>query len=456
MSCRVDLPFDSDPLGLYSWDFGNGTVAYCPNRYSFQCSATLTTDPDIGGIGVGDSISKLCRRDSNYRIQVLVAFVITAWFTIVVAVTQSVIEISTPSETKTWLSNVCDKLLESLCDLQIITGTGIVVSGLGQISSISFYHEQLVINYWWLTLTAYWAARSVYRTREDGTATGEPSIEVNNDHSLNNATDAYPLGSRPFDRTRDVPTTISGRTAEAEQSDSQTIDGNEKEKTQVVEPLTARQKLRVSCIIISSILFVTFQIHVYFREQNQWDPFIDNHCYRCHDHSAPKSSWLWIAGQLLYPTSLLLMLKSQGRWLLNAWNRWTDIKMNNLGEWCSTTAVDVRLKFSTTFFSETRSIVKIKFVGKVLLFILGITLYSLAWCVLQFMAVWSYGIGWYPLEVIIYTAFASWDTFDIIDLKISNKPLLDGSENTWGFGQVLPMVLLAMIIFNTMDAFQEE
>jgi hypothetical protein len=58
-------------------------------------------------------------------------------------------------------------LLDSLCDLQVITGTGILVAGLAQIRSITFYHEQFVSDYWWLTLNSLWAARGGYNQAED-------------------------------------------------------------------------------------------------------------------------------------------------------------------------------------------------------------------------------------------------------------------------------------------------
>lgn len=49
--------------------------------------------------------------------------------------------------------------------------------------------------------------------------------------------------------------------------------------------------------------------------------------------------------------------------------------------------------------------------------------------------------------------FAAWNTYDIIDLKLSNRPLLQSSESSWGFCQVLPVVLIASIIISILDAF---
>ena len=58
------------------------------------------------------------------------------------------------------------KLLDVLCDLQVITGTAILSAGLTQLRSMTFYHQEFVLSYWWLTLNSFWAARADY-TLED-------------------------------------------------------------------------------------------------------------------------------------------------------------------------------------------------------------------------------------------------------------------------------------------------
>lgn len=55
---------------------------------------------------------------------------------------------------------VSKRVLDSLCDLQIITSTAILIAGLSQYPDITFYHEQLVISYWSLTLNSFWAAKA--------------------------------------------------------------------------------------------------------------------------------------------------------------------------------------------------------------------------------------------------------------------------------------------------------
>lgn len=44
--------------------------------------------------------------------------------------------------------------------------------------------------------------------------------------------------------------------------------------------------------------------------------------------------------------------------------------------------------------------------------------------VVQFIAIWSDGIGFHALEVAVYIAIAGWITRDLVDLKDSNRLLL--------------------------------
>lgn len=58
------------------------------------------------------------------------------------------------------------------------------------------------------------------------------------------------------------------------------------------------------------------------------------------------------------------------------------------------------------------------------------------------------------LLILAYFGFAPWNTYDIIDLKSSNRALLTESETEWGFGQVLPMVLLGLVALNCLDGWK--
>ena len=157
---------NSTQFGSLAWyyDYGNGTILYFNGSYpmNFVCNATIDADPDIAGPGV------------------IVSFVATAWITAFVAAVPAFYElldwlskikarlrssasaVNKRAKATPFLAETANRLLESLCDLQVITGTAIVVAGLSQFPAISFYHENLAIEYWWLTLNSFWAARMKY------------------------------------------------------------------------------------------------------------------------------------------------------------------------------------------------------------------------------------------------------------------------------------------------------
>jgi hypothetical protein len=80
----------------------------------------------------------------------------------------------------------------------------------------------------------------------------------------------------------------------------------------------------------------------------------------------------------------------------------------------------------------------------------------LAWIFFQFLALVAYGNSESLALVLAYFGFEAWNTYDIVDLKNSNKDLIEGSEEEWRFGQVVPVVLLALIVLQTFDAAESE
>ncbi|KAH0553288.1 hypothetical protein GP486_006581, partial [Trichoglossum hirsutum] len=55
--------------------------------------------------------------------------------------------------------NFSRRLLVTLCDTQIVTGLAILVAALCQQSTITYYHSELVVAFWNVTLNSYWASR---------------------------------------------------------------------------------------------------------------------------------------------------------------------------------------------------------------------------------------------------------------------------------------------------------
>lgn len=49
--------------------------------------------------------------------------------------------------------------------------------------------------------------------------------------------------------------------------------------------------------------------------------------------------------------------------------------------------------------------------------------------------------------------FVGWNTYDIIDVKLSNKDIVT-DETAWGFGQILPVVMLILVLLSIIDAIQ--
>ncbi|KAJ9397815.1 hypothetical protein DTO282F9_5335 [Paecilomyces variotii] len=140
----------------------------------YICKAEIAPDPDISGLGVFSS------------------FIVVTWITIFVAGVPAIYEAveSYQNPQKRYLfraTRECQtgrqypvfrsdldlqsfgiiaakfqKLIGPLCDLQVITGIGIIIASWSQIHTINYYHEQLVVTYWWLTLNSFWAGRVNY------------------------------------------------------------------------------------------------------------------------------------------------------------------------------------------------------------------------------------------------------------------------------------------------------
>lgn len=77
------------------------------------------------------------------------------------------------------------------------------------------------------------------------------------------------------------------------------------------------------------------------------------------------------------------------------------------------------------------------------------------WCFLRFFALAAWGDDHSMAVTLGLFGFAAWNSYDLIDLKLSNSDLAT-DESGWGFGQVLPLALLGLILLNIMDAVQSE
>ena len=305
------------------------------------------------------------------------------------------------SVTRAPVEKFTDYFLLALCDLQLVTGTAILVAGFGQLSTISFYHRAIVTNLSNLILGSLWASR----------ASGYRTVEI--------------------------------------------------DRASIWEK--ARDRFRHLCILVSLLLLATFTAIQIRSEEQDWYPFESGKCYRSHDYSSPASQWLWVAGISSYAMTIslhsIILFHPRGETL---WKDFTHIIPNELRKWAGQCFVQAD-KVPPCFYACQRSgLSKMEYalaiVGLVIQCskLIFLTLFlGLAWGILQFWAIRSAGRGFQAVEVIFYAGFVLWNTFDVIDMKLSNSSLLTGSEQSWGFGQVLPLYMLLMLGFNVFDVIEK-
>ncbi|KAI1627381.1 hypothetical protein EDD37DRAFT_606202 [Exophiala viscosa] len=142
------------------------------------------------------------------------------------------------------------------------------------------------------------------------------------------------------------------------------------------------------------------------------------------------SQWLWVAGLFFLAVSLVATLFESGRRRLKSVVRSCDASISALRK--------CLVKQCKSWMSIRAEVRKPSPASKV-----------------QFVAVWSFGKGFYAVEVAVYIAYGAWTTWDIANLRRSNQTLLLTSENQWGLGQILPLILLATLGFSLVDSAKE-
>ncbi|KAK0324194.1 hypothetical protein LTR82_004632 [Friedmanniomyces endolithicus] len=371
--------------------------------YVDQCNATFPSNPDIDGDGV------------------LSSFVIMAFVTVVAAV----VHVYTPSKplrtslkewlegeepttagdldntphstTRLWWHTLAGSLIDPLCDIQTMTGVGIVVAGLSQYSSTTAYDRALVYNYWNITLLSIWTSIS------DGFETvAEKSFRTASAH----------------DRWGFV-----------------------------------RTQVRRSAILVSLVLGLINNIRLTL--DDSWDSETSGLCFRYNDYSSRNSQWFWIAGlclltartavEILFPKATLALdrvdewASRSERWLIRrtrqAWGDVSAVPMSVSGVQKNGGFVQSCLSFLLT---------------------LGWAICVIFWWLLrQFLATWAVGVGTPAVTAVANSAFLAWNMEDVISTKALNIPLAIDSGPPWGFGQVLPMVLLLAVLLTGLDAARE-
>lgn len=309
--------------------------------------------------------------------------------------------------------------LDILCDLQVVTGTSIIVAGFVQINTMTFYHQQFVIDYWLLTLNSFWAARA---------------------GDLNQSKDNH----------------------------------------------NWHYWSRTAAIFCTIVLSVVFQVIVIPRQAigSNWNPLESGSCYITHDASAYDQQYLWIAGLFLYAGYLFLVLISGVLYALGVqpsenetWmekislaikekegkprDQYKDWIEKFLGPVAQAAQPAIELSENSARAREAPTPIGIqdsarhRFPGVLHYFLKALFNLPLfiSWIFRLFLALLTWGDSQSVLIVLAYFGFAAWSSYDIIDLKKSNTYLVQ-DESAWGFGQVLPVVLILLVFLNILDAIK--
>lgn len=449
-----------------------------PDTRYLDCQCSFDGDPDIAGPGV----SLLC---SPYNVasteisKVMVAFIATAWITCIAAainaycglskkfdrylsthgttdrtenflnIVRTIVPFDIPESLATsrsllalcrrYLAHCCYKAvtfvldlfdeemprtakiarssLDLLCDIQVVTGTAIVIAGIVQKDSATFYHQQFVMNYWFLTLNSFWAARA-------------------GDLNENEDDDNWHYWTRLF---------------------------------------------AIFATVVPSTYYqwVTIQ-----RQKRDWNSLYSGLCFITHDKSGFKQSYVWIAGLILFAVYLFFLLlaaltsrsptwmDSLSKWTTDLENRchkkykdWTKSKLNKpISQGINLAALPApqhtslgssnQQSVASCISTTERRFKKSKTLHYTAWVVLNFPLF-IEWCFLQWLALMAWGDTQSIAIVLALFGFAGWNTYDLIDLKRSNAYLAT-NESAWGFGQVLPVVLLGLILLNILDVVQSE
>ncbi|KAB8300563.1 hypothetical protein EYC80_000721 [Monilinia laxa] len=259
--------------------------------------------------------------------------------------------------------------LDRLCDLQLVTGTAILIAGIAELHHMSFYHQSLITSYWLLTLNSFWAARAGYLSSDN----------YGRDRSF------YFWTHWVF-------------------------------------------------ILISDLLSIYYQVITTIEAANHWDSEESGHCYLSHEPSPTNAQWFWIITKLL--SLKRRWLKDFLDFIANISNDISDENQQRALEFW--TAVEYHTHHSPTALRVTLK--TLRFMSRMI--------WHAIW---RILALWAWGDNGSVLIVVGYIGLAAWNTFDVIDTKFSNIGLLVGDESTWGFGQMLPLGLLALICLDLLD-----
>ncbi|CAG8959869.1 hypothetical protein HYFRA_00013141 [Hymenoscyphus fraxineus] len=411
-----------------AWELPNNTVIYYnftnPSQQNCDCVCPFEGDPDIAGPGI------------------IIGFVATAWITCLVATIDVYCRLSKSFMDRiskdgaedseelfqkqvqrfkylnprlvtfilgffrrrdSRLGHTAKASLDILCDIQIVTSIAISLAAFVQIDTMTFYHQQFVLSYCFLTLTSFFAGRTGYVEGETNTSW--------------------------YYWTRMVA-----------------------------------QFVAVSLFAIFQAIVIPLQA-----ETSGWNPVESGSCYISNDESSYNQQYMWMIGSFFYAGYLLLEILSglthviSGKPGRQTWLETISTTIKRRDErfqeryrtwifWVLNRIDTQKLCLDAHNQEPSQQVIIRRFPTAIhypleAMFHLPLALW---WAIHQFLALWAWGDSESTILVAAYIGFAAWDTYDILDAKISNAHLVE-DESMWGFGQVLPVVLLLLVLLNIFD-----
>lgn len=286
----------------------------------------------------------------------------------------------------------CRKLMYPVCDIQIITGLAMLITGVATFPKISFYYEQFVVNYWWLTLNSLWVSRIDYTT-------ASPMY-----NGLR-----YDLRRLTILASVVLSCTFQGLVAARENNDWDPVSSGRCYVSSYLGGADYGQNLfwLAGTALYGVVLLATL---------TPW-----------------SRSWLYshVTGRL--EPGLTAMTD----WVMDTWMAVTAYRRSareSQHSWV--------MRASTTVALTAKAI--------------GCSIVWVSWWLLvQFLSIWSSGNGSFVIELIVYCVFAGFLTWWLIFLRVQNKMLVQGSQDHWTFASTLALAVVGFAIFFAADVWKE-
>lgn len=291
--------------------------------------------------------------------------------------------------------SIAKKLLASLTDIQAITGLSIILTGMARFPAISYYHEQLASNLWWLTLNSLWVSRIDY-----------------NDNSPHMST--WRMQVRRITITCSVIIAAAFQIIIALREENH-WDPLKAGRCYVRDALGSDIGQNLFWFIGTCIYGIVLVLGL-----TKW-----------------TRDW--------YATRIVGRIEPS----LNAMWTWTRAADRNLKKYNAEQHATKNRGTRDGFFRNqaTLAILRARLVSYTVAFMTW-------WSLVQFLSIWSSGTGSHAVELGVYTVFTAANTWWVIAIKVDNIHLIQGNERKWTFGQMLPCALAVLVFFYFFDSLE--